>query len=54
MLSKFTLGDALAGSAASHRDQAVTMTTEMTEANFGGRLKQYETQLVASFLPKCT
>jgi hypothetical protein len=44
MLSKFTLGD----------EQAVTMTAKMTEANFGGKLKHYETQLVAKFLPKCT
>jgi hypothetical protein len=34
--------------------QAVTMTTEKTEANFSGKLKSYEAQIVAAFLPKCT
>jgi hypothetical protein len=34
--------------------QAVTMTTNMTEANFSGKLKSYEAQIVAAFLPKCT
>jgi hypothetical protein len=34
--------------------QVVTMTTEMTEANFSGKLKSYEAQIVAAFLPKCT
>jgi hypothetical protein len=33
--------------------QVVTMTTEMTEANFGGKLMSYEAQIVAAFLPKC-
>jgi hypothetical protein len=33
--------------------QVVTMTTEMTEANFSGKLKSYEAQIVAAFLPKC-
>jgi hypothetical protein len=34
-------------------EQPVTMTTEMTEANFSGKLKSYEAQIVAAFLPKC-
>jgi hypothetical protein len=34
--------------------QVVTMTAEMTEANLGGKLKYYEAQIVAAFLPKCT
>jgi Ran GTPase-activating protein (RanGAP) involved in mRNA processing and transport len=34
-------------------EQAVTMTTEMTEAYFSGKLKSYEAQIVAAFLPKC-
>jgi hypothetical protein len=34
--------------------QVATMTTEMTEANFSGKLKSYEAQIVAAFLPKCT
>jgi hypothetical protein len=34
--------------------QAVTMTTEMAEANFSGKLYSYEAQVVAAFLPKCT
>ena len=42
-LSSFTFGD----------KQVITMTTEMTEANFGGRLFGYEAQIVAAFLPKC-
>jgi hypothetical protein len=33
--------------------QVVTMTTEMTEANFSGMLKSCEAQIVAAFLPKC-
>jgi hypothetical protein len=44
-LTKLTFGD----------EQVVTMTTEMTEANFSaGKLKSYEAQIVAAFLPKCT
>jgi hypothetical protein len=43
-LTKFTFGD----------KQVVTMTTKMTEANFGGKLKSYEAHIVAAFLPKCT
>jgi hypothetical protein len=43
-LSNFTFGD----------KQAVTMTTEMTNANFSGKLKPHEAQIVAAFLPKCT
>jgi hypothetical protein len=43
-LVKLTFGD----------KQVVTMTTEMTEANFSGKLKSYEAQIVAAFLPKCT
>jgi hypothetical protein len=34
----------------------VTMTTEMTEANFSGKLKSHdlhEALIVAAFLPKC-
>jgi hypothetical protein len=42
-LSSFTFGD----------KQVITMTTEMTEANFGGGLFGYEAQIVAAFLPKC-
>jgi hypothetical protein len=34
--------------------QVVTMTTVMTEANFGGKLMSYEVQIVAAFLPQCT
>jgi hypothetical protein len=34
--------------------QVVTMTTEITEANFSGKLESYEAQIVAAFLPKCT
>jgi hypothetical protein len=34
--------------------QVVTMTTEMTKADFSGKLKSYEAQMVAAFLPKCT
>jgi hypothetical protein len=34
--------------------QAVTMTTEMTEANFSEKLYSCEAQIVAAFLPKCT
>jgi hypothetical protein len=33
--------------------QVVTMTTEMTEADFSGKLGSYESQIVAAFLPKC-
>jgi hypothetical protein len=44
VLTKLTFGDT----------QVVTMTTEMTEANFSGKLKSYEAQIVAAFLPKCT
>jgi hypothetical protein len=43
-LTKLTFGD----------QQVVTMTTEMTEANFSGKLKSHEAQIVAAFLPKCT
>ena len=43
-MSKLTFGD----------KQVVTMTTDMTEANFGGKLKSYEALIVAAFLPKCT
>jgi hypothetical protein len=43
-LTKLTFGD----------EQPVTMTTEMTEANFSGKLKSHEAQIVAAFLPKCT
>jgi hypothetical protein len=31
----------------------VTMTTEMTEADFSGKLRAYEAQIVAAFLPNC-
>ena len=34
--------------------QVLTMTTEMTEADFSGKLESYEAQIVAAFLPKCT
>jgi hypothetical protein len=43
-LTKLTFGD----------KQVVTMTTEMTEASFSWKLKSYEAQIVAAFLPKCT
>jgi hypothetical protein len=33
--------------------QVVTMTTEMAEANFSGKLKSYEAKIVAAYLPKC-
>jgi hypothetical protein len=35
-------------------EQPVTMTTDMTEANFSGKLEYYEAHIVAAFLPKCT
>jgi hypothetical protein len=35
-------------------DNTVTMTTEMTDANFSKKLKSYEAHIVAAFLPKCT
>jgi hypothetical protein len=44
VLTKLAFGDT----------QVVTMTTKMTEANFGGKLKSYEALIVAAFLPKCT
>jgi hypothetical protein len=43
---KLTFGEKQAGT--------MTMTTNMTEANFSGKLKSYEAQIVAAFLPKCT
>jgi hypothetical protein len=43
-LTKLTFGD----------KQVVSITTEMTEANFSGKLTFYEAQIVAAFLPKCT
>jgi hypothetical protein len=43
-LTKLTIGD----------KQVVTMTTEMTEASFSGKLWSYEAQIVAAVLPKCT
>jgi hypothetical protein len=43
-LTKLTFGD----------KQVVTMTAEMTEANFSRKLESYEAQIVAAFLPKCT
>jgi hypothetical protein len=43
-LSSFTFGE----------KQVVTMTAVMTDANFSGKLKSYEAQIVAAFLPKCT
>jgi hypothetical protein len=43
-MSKLTFGD----------KQVVTMTTEMTEANFSGKLRSYEAEIIAAFLPKCT
>jgi hypothetical protein len=42
-LSKLTFGDKL----------AVSMSTDMKEADFRGKLKPYEGLLVAAFLPKC-
>jgi hypothetical protein len=43
-LTKLTFGD----------KQVVTMTTEMTEADFSGKLESHEALIVAAFLPKCT
>jgi hypothetical protein len=43
-MSTLTFGD----------EQPVTMTTEMTEANFISEFNYYEAQIVAAFLPKCT
>jgi hypothetical protein len=43
-MSKLTFGD---------EQPVITLTTEMTEANFSGKLKFYEAQIVAAFLPKC-
>jgi hypothetical protein len=43
-LTKLTFGDM----------EVVTMTTEITVANFSGKLRSYEAQIVAAFLPKCT
>jgi hypothetical protein len=34
--------------------QVVTMTTEMTAANFSGKLDSHDAQIIAAFLPKCT
>jgi hypothetical protein len=35
--------------------QVLTMTAEMTEANFSGKLnKSHEAQIAWAFLPKCT
>jgi hypothetical protein len=45
-MTKLTFGD-------KHK-HVVTMTTEMTEANFSGKLESHEAQMVAAFLPKCT
>jgi hypothetical protein len=42
-LSSCTFGD----------EQAMTMTTMMTDANFSGKLKSYEAHIVAAFLTKC-
>jgi hypothetical protein len=57
-LMKLTFGD----EQVHRREQVVTMTTEMTEANFSGKFKSHfsgkfkshEAQIVAAFLPKCT
>jgi hypothetical protein len=43
-ITKLTFGD----------KQVVTMTTDMTAANFSGKLASYEALIVAAFLPKCT
>jgi hypothetical protein len=43
-MTKLTFGD----------KQVITMTTEMTEANFSGKLSTNEAKIVAAFLPKCT
>jgi hypothetical protein len=58
-LTKLTFGEKQPSGVRPHRVQrrmqgVVTMITEMTEANFGGKLKSYEGQIVAAFLPKCT
>jgi hypothetical protein len=34
--------------------KAITMTTDDERAHFGEKLRPYEAQLVAAFLPKCT
>jgi hypothetical protein len=44
-MSKLTFGD---------KQPVITMTTEMAEANFSGKLKSYEVHIIAAFLPKCT
>jgi hypothetical protein len=36
------------------KEQVVTMTTDMTEGNFSGKLESSEAQIFAAFLPKCT
>jgi hypothetical protein len=44
-MPKLTFGD----------KHVITMTTEMTEADFRGKLdKSHGAQIVAAFLPKCT
>jgi hypothetical protein len=43
-MSKLTFGD----------KQVVTMTSEMPEANFSGKLRSFDARIVAAFLPKCT
>jgi hypothetical protein len=50
-ISKLTFGDK---EIFGNKQEEVTMTTEMTEANFSGKLESHEAQIVAAFLPKCT
>jgi hypothetical protein len=42
-MTKLTVGD----------QQPVTMTTEMTAADFSGKFRSCEARIVAAFLPKC-
>jgi hypothetical protein len=43
-MSELTFGD----------KEVVTMTIDMTEADFSGKLYPWEAHIVAAFLPKCT
>jgi hypothetical protein len=43
-LSNFIFGD----------KETMNVSSEMTEANFSGKLQPCEIQIVAAFLPKCT
>jgi hypothetical protein len=43
-MSELTFGD----------KEVVTMTIEMTEVDFSGKLYPWEARIVAAFIPKCT